>query len=137
MASASQSAPTSKKMLWASYIISAIPVLMLLTSAAAKFVKPAPVVQGFTQQFGFPASYISPIGILELACTVLYLIPRTSVLGAILLTGYLGGATVTHLRVGDPAFVGAVIVGILVWGGLFFRESRVRALIPFRKPNVD
>jgi DoxX-like family len=137
MASASQSAPTSKKMLWASYIISAIPVLMLLTSAAAKFVKPAPVVQGFTQQFGFPASYISPIGILELACTVLYLIPRTSVLGAILLTGYLGGATVTHLRVGDPAFVGAVIVGIFVWGGLFFRESRVRALIPFRKPNVD
>jgi DoxX-like family len=137
MASASQSAPTSKKMLWASYIISAIPVLMLLTSAAAKFVKPAPVVQGFTQQFGFPASYISPIGILELACTVLYLIPRTSVLGAILLTGYLGGATVTHLRVGDPAFVGAVILGIFVWGGLFFREPRVRALIPFRKPNVD
>jgi hypothetical protein len=124
-------------MLWASYIISAIPVLMLLTSAAAKFVKPAPVVQGFTQQFGFPASYISPIGILELICTVLYLIPRTSVLGAILLTGYLGGATVTHLRVGDPAFVGAVILGIFVWGGLFFREPRVRALIPFRKPNVD
>jgi len=137
MPSATQSAPTSKKMLWASYIISAIPVLFLVTSAVAKFVKPAPVVQGFTQQFGFPASYISPIGILELACTVLYLTPRTSVLGAILLTGYLGGATVTHLRVGDPAFVGAVIVGIFVWGGLFFREQRVRALIPLRSPNVD
>ena len=137
MPSPSQSAPTSKKMLWASYIISAIPVLLLLISAAAKFAKPAPVVQGFTQQFGFPASYITPIGILELACTVIYLIPRASILGAILLTGYLGGATVTHLRVGDPAFVGAVIVGILVWGGLFFREPRLRALIPFRSPDVN
>jgi hypothetical protein len=74
---------------------------------------------------------------MELTCTVLYLIPRTSVLGAILLTGYLGGATVTHLRVGDPAFVGAVIGGIFVLGGLFFREPRVRALIPFRSPNAD
>ncbi len=84
-----------------------------------------------------PASLITPIGIIELACLTLYLIPRTSVLGAILLTGYLGGATVTHLRVGDPAFVGAVVAGIFVWGGLFFREPRVRALIPFRSPNTD
>jgi hypothetical protein len=133
----SQSAPTSKKMLWVSYIVSALPVLMLLFSATAKFLKPAPVVQGFTQQFGFPAGLITPIGIIELTCTALYLIPRTSVLGAILLTGYLGGATVTHLRVGDPAFVGAVIVGIFVWGGLFFREPRLRALIPFRSPKAD
>jgi hypothetical protein len=137
MPTASPSAPTSKRMLWASYVISAIPVLLMLTSAIAKFVKPASVVQGFTQQFGFQESYITPIGILELTCLVLYLIPRTSVLGAILLTGYLGGATVTHLRVGDPAFVGAVIVGIFVWGGLFFREPRLRALIPFRSSNVD
>lgn len=137
MPAASQSAPTSKKMLWASYVISAVPVLLMLTSAIAKFVKPAPVVQGFTQQFGFPASLITPIGVLELTCLVLYLVPRTSVLGAILVTGYLGGATVTHLRVGDPAFVGAVITGIFVWGGLFFREPRVRALIPFRSPTVD
>jgi hypothetical protein len=137
MPSASQSAATSKKMLWVSYIISAIPVFLMLTSAIAKFVKPAPVVQGFVHQFGFPESYISPIGLLELTCLTIYLIPRTSVLGAILLTGYLGGATVTHLRVGDPAFVGAVIVGIFVWGGLFFREPRLRALIPFRSPNVD
>jgi DoxX-like family len=130
-------APTSKKMLWVSYIISAIPVLSLLGSALAKFVKPASVVQGFTQQFGFPANLITPIGIIEFTCTILYLIPRTSVLGAILLTGYLGGATVTHLRVGDPAFVGAVIAGIFVWGGLFFREPRLRVLIPFRNPNMD
>lgn len=132
MPSASQSAPTSKKMLWVSYIISAIPVLLLLTSAVAKFVKPAPVVQGFAQQFGFPERLLIPIGIIELTCTVLYLFPRTSVLGAILLTGYLGGATVTRLRVGDPAFIGAVIVGVFVWGGLFFREPRLSALIPFR-----
>ncbi len=137
MASATQTAPASKKMLWASYLISAIPVLLLVISATAKFVKPAPVVQGFTQQFGFHESYITGIGILELACTAVYLIPRTSVLGAILLTGYLGGATVTHLRVGDPAFVGAVIVGIFVWGGIFFREPRLRALIPLRSANVD
>jgi hypothetical protein len=136
MPAETQSAPTSKKMLWAGRIISAIPVLLLLTSAVAKFVKPAPVLQGFAQ-FGFPENLISRIGILELACTVVYLIPRTSVLGAILLTGYLGGATVTHLRVGDPAFVGAVIVGVFVWGGLFFREPRLRALIPLRSPNVD
>ncbi len=136
MPSASQSAPTSKKMLWASYIISTIPVLLMVTSAVAKFVKPAPVLQGFAQ-FGFPESYISRIGILELACITVYLIPRTSVLGAILLTGFLGGATVTHLRVGDPAFVGAVIVGIFVWGGLFFREPRLRALIPLRSPDVN
>ena len=130
------SSPTSKKMLWASYIISAIPVLMMASSAVAKFVKPASVVQGFAQ-FGFPESYISRIGVLELICVAVYLIPRTSVLGAILVTGYLGGATVTHLRVGDPAFVGPVIAGIFVWGGLFFREPRVRALIPFRSPNTD
>ena len=103
----------------------------------AKFVKPASVVQGFTQQFGFPGSLITPIGIIELTCTILYLIPRTSVLGAILLTGYLGGATVTHLRVSDRAFVAPVIVGIFVWGGLFFREPRLRALIPIRSLNTD
>lgn len=130
---ASPSAPTSKKMLWASYVISAVPVFLMLTSAIAKFVKPAPVVQGFTQ-FGFPASYITPIGVLELTCLVLYLIPRTSVLGAILVTGYLGGATATNLRVGDPAFVAPIIFGILAWAGLFLREDRLRALLPLRTP---
>jgi hypothetical protein len=125
MPSASPSATTSKKMLWASYVFSAIPVLLMLTSAIAKFVKPAPVVWGFTQQFGFQESYITPIGFLELTCLALYLIPRSSVLGAMLLTGYLGGATVTHVRVGDPAFVGVVFAGILVWSGLFFPRTSV------------
>jgi hypothetical protein len=125
-----QTAPLSKKALWAGYITSALPVLMLLLSGVMKLVKPAPIMQGFAH-FGFPESLILPLGILELACTVIYLIPSTSVLGAILLTGYLGGATVTNLRVGD-SFVFPVIMGVLVWGGLFMRDQRLRALIPLR-----
>ena len=95
--------------------------------------KPAPVVEGFAQ-FGFPESLIFPLGILELACTVVYLIPRTSILGAILLTGYLGGAVATHVRVGEGLFpvLFPVIMGVLVWGGQWLRDERLRALIPLR-----
>ncbi|NJN37230.1 MAG: DoxX family protein [Nitrospiraceae bacterium] len=71
------------------------------------------------------------LGVLELVCVILYIIPRTAVLGAILLTGYLGGAILTHLRVGDP-FIGPVVFGVFIWGGLFLRDPRVRALIPVR-----
>ncbi len=92
MQSATQTAPVSKKKLWAGRIMSALPVLLLLFSGVMKLMKPAPVVQGFAH-FGYPESLALSIGILELACTVVYVIPRTSVLGAILLTGYLGGAT--------------------------------------------
>lgn len=111
--------------------MSALPVLLLLFSASMKLLKPPAVVQGFAQ-FGFPESLILKLGILELICTVLYVIPRTSILGAILLTGYLGGATVTHLRVGQ-AFLMPVLAGVLVWGGLFLRDPRVRNLIPLRR----
>jgi hypothetical protein len=121
----------SKKALWTGYIMSALPVLLLLFSASMKLLKPPAVVQGFAQ-FGFPESLILKLGILELICTVLYVIPRTSILGAILLTGYLGGATVTHLRVGQ-AFLMPVLAGVLVWGGLFLRDPRVRNLIPLRR----
>jgi hypothetical protein len=106
-----QLAPVSRKALWAGYILSALPVLLLLFSAIVKLVKPAPVVQGFAH-FGYPESLVLKLGILELACTILYLIPRTSILGAILLTSYLGGATATNVRVGDP-FLAPVIVGVL------------------------
>ena len=123
---------TSKAMLWVSYIVSAIPVLFLVSSGIAKLVQPAPILQGFAQ-IGFAQSLVVRLGILELICTAVYLIPRTSVLGAILLTGYLGGATVTHLRVSDPKFVAPVILGVFLWGGLFFRESRLRALIPLKR----
>ena len=97
-----------------------------------KFLKPASVAQGFAH-LGLPESLAVGLGILELACTVLYLIPQTSVVGAILLTGYLGGATVTHLRVGDAFFM-PVVIGIVLWGGLFLRDPRLRALIPLRQP---
>jgi len=121
----------SKITLWTGWIMSALPVLMLLISAAAKFAKPAPVMEGFTH-LGLPEKLAMPLGILELACTIIYLTPRTSILGAILLTGYLGGAIATHVRIGDP-FHTVVVFGVLVWGGLFLREPRLRALIPLRR----
>jgi uncharacterized membrane protein YphA (DoxX/SURF4 family) len=129
MQSATQTAPVSKKKLWAGRIISALPVLLLF-SGAMKLMKPAPVVQAFAH-LGYPESLALSIGILELACTVVYVIPRTSVLGAILLTAFLGGATATHVRIGEP-FYFPVIFGVLVWAGLYLRDDRLRALIPLR-----
>jgi hypothetical protein len=131
MASVAQSARISKKERWAGIIMSALPVLMLLMSAVMKFLKPQAVVEGFAH-LGYPASTALTLGILEFGCTVVYLIPRTSILGAILLTGYLGGATASHLRVGESV-LGPVILGVLVWGGLFLREPRLRALFPLRR----
>jgi hypothetical protein len=123
--------PVSKKMLWTGYVMSALPVLMLVMSAVMKFMKPAPVVQGFIH-LGYAESAAFILGFVEIACTVAYLIPRTSILGAILLTGYLGGATASTFRVGDSWSM-TVVLGILVWGGLFLREPRLRALIPIRR----
>ena len=119
--------------LWVGYAMSAVPALMLLFSAAMKFAQPPTVMEGF-KNLGVPEKLAIGLGILELTCTVVYLIPRTAMLGAILLTGYLGGATVTHLRVGEP-FFGPVLFGVLVWGGLFLRDPRLRALIPLRRPQ--
>ena len=130
MQSASQPAPVSKRMLWAGRIVSALPVLLLVFSAVMKMIKPAPVVEGFVR-LGYPESLILPIAVLELACAVVYAIPRASILGAILLTGYLGGATATLVR-GGEAFFAPVVAGVLIWGGLFLRDQRLRALIPFR-----
>ncbi|MEQ1840672.1 MAG: DoxX family protein [Verrucomicrobiales bacterium] len=121
----------SKVVLWISYIMSAIPVLMLFMSAGMKISKVPMVTEGFAKM-GFPAGAIMPIGIVELLCTVLYIIPQTAVLGAILLTGYLGGAIVTHVRA-EEAFLGPLVFGVLVWGGLFLRDVRIRTLIPLRK----
>ena len=120
----------SKKLVWIGRILSALPVLLLLFSAVAKFMKPAPVIEGF-QKLGYPNHTILPIGVTELLCTVLYVIPQTSVLGAILLTAYLGGATATHVRVGDP-FFGPIVMAMVAWLGLFLRDSRLRALLPLR-----
>jgi hypothetical protein len=120
-------------MLWAGRIISALPVLFLLMDGLMKLVKPAFVVEA-TVQLGYPESVIVGLGIVLLACTVLYLIPRTSVLGAILLTGYLGGAVATHVRVGDGLFPISfpIILGVLIWGGLYLRDERLRTLLPLR-----
>jgi hypothetical protein len=117
-------------MIWAGRIASALPVLMLLFSGVMKLVKPAPVVDEFAR-LGYAESLALSIGALELICTVVYVIPRTSVLGAILLTGYLGGATATHVRANDPFFI-PIILGMLVWGGLYLRDERLRTLIPLR-----
>ena len=121
----------SSKALWAGWIISILPALLLLLSAAMKFAKPRAVTEGF-EKFGYPERLLLVLGIVELTCTVIYLIPRTAVLGAILLTGYLGGATATHVRVSDPSFITPALCGVLVWLGLFLREPRLRALIPLR-----
>jgi hypothetical protein len=123
--------PTSK-MLWVGRIMSALPAVAILFAAVVKLTKAAPVVQGFAQ-FGFTERMVVPIGLIELVCAVIYLIPQTAVLGAILMTGLLGGATVTNMRVGDPSSIVTVTLGVLVWGGLFLREKRLQALIPIRR----
>ena len=130
-----QTAPTSKWMLWGGYIASAIPVLMLLFSAVLKLAKPAFLVKEF-DRLGYGENLALIIGIVEIGCTAIYLIPRTSILGAILLTGYLGGATATHVRIGDPSFFMPVILGVLVWLGLYLRDNRLRALLPLKERNI-
>ncbi len=130
MQSGTQTAPASKKRLWAGRIISTLVVLFLLFDAVAKLMRIAPVLQAFAR-LGYPERLAVPIGILLLACTTVYVIPRTSVLGAILLSAYLGGATATHVRAGEP-FYFPVVFGVLVWAGLFLRDDRLRELIPLR-----
>src|SRR5437660_851598 len=132
MQTGTQTATVSKKTLWAGRITSALPALFLLMDSLMKVLKLAPAVEG-TAQLGYPVSVVFGIGIVELACTVVYMIPRTSILGAILLTGYLGGAIASHVRISNPLFSHTffpIYVAVLVWGGLFLREGRLRALIP-------
>jgi hypothetical protein len=119
--------------LWAGRVLSALSSLFLLFDAVMKLVKPAPVVEA-TVALGYPESVIRGLGIARLASTILYVIPRTAVLGAILLTGYLGGAVATHVRVGSGAFavVFPIILGALLWGGLYLRDERVRSLVPWQ-----
>ena len=136
MQSATQTAPVLEKTPWAGRILSGVPVLFLLFDGIIKLVRPtpAPVVEALNK-LGYPPTLAVNLGILLLVCVVLYVIPRTAVLGAILLTGYLGGAVATHLRVGDPLFshvLFPVYMGLLVWGGVYFRDERLRFLIPFR-----
>ena len=134
MSTDSLALPTANKRPWAGYIVSALPVLFLLVDALGKFIKPEQVVTG-TVDLGYQESVIVPLGVLLLICTVLYIIPLTSVLGAVLLTGYLGGAVATHVRIGNPLLTHQlfpVYLGALLWLGLYLRDARVRSILPFR-----
>jgi len=125
--------PTVNKGALAGYVLSTLPILFLLMDGIMKLFKPSFVVNG-TVEIGYKESVIVPLGIVLTVCTIVYAIPRTAVLGAILLTGYLGGAVATHVRVGGGAFpvLFPVVFGIFIWGGLYLRDSRVAELIPFR-----
>jgi hypothetical protein len=124
---------TSTKRLWASRIMSGLPALFLLVDGGMKLFKP-PVVVETTLQLGYPESAIAGIGVVLLISTILYLMPRTAILGAILLTGYLGGAVATHVRVSAAVFniIFPVVFGALLWGGLWLRDRRLQNLLPLR-----
>ncbi|HEY0738631.1 MAG TPA: DoxX family protein [Herpetosiphonaceae bacterium] len=135
MQAATQAVPDSKRMVWTGYVLSILPVLFLLLDAVIKVLRMDVAVQT-TIQLGYPESTVVGMGLVLLVCVVLYVIPQTSVLGAILLTGYLGGAISTHVRVGSDLFslIFPALLGAMLWGGLFLRDARLRALIPLRKP---
>ena len=123
--------PVSKAALWTGWIMSALPVLMLGFSAVLKLLNP-PDVREMFGTLGWPEHYTLALGILELGCAVVYIIPRTSFLGAILVTGYMGGAIATHVRIGELMVLPQIGLGVLAWLGLYLRDPRLRALIPFR-----
>lgn len=132
MQSDTQTLPPSKTALWAGYVMSVLPALLLLLDGAMKMLKPSFIVKA-TEELGYPESVIVGMGFAVFASAVLYLIPRTSVLGAILLTGYLGGAVASHVRLSAFSQIPfPVIFGALLWGGLVLRDPRLRALIPLR-----
>ncbi len=120
---------TSKASLWTARIVGTLVTLFLLVDAVGKILRLPPYVEG-TAKVGYPDGSLVPMGIALLASALLYAVPRTAVLGAVLLTGYLGGATATHVRLGQP-FLFPVVFGVLVWGCLYLRDARVRELLPF------
>ena len=134
MTSPANTSSVGKKRLVAGYVLAVLVALFLTFDTVIKVLKLAPAVQG-TTKLGYPASAVLWIGLIELVCLTLYLVPRTSVLGALLLTGYLGGAIATHVRLGSPLLshtLFPIYVALLLWGGLYLRETRLRELVPFR-----
>ena len=123
----------NKAMLWGGRVMSALPVLALLASGAMKLSHSTASVEGW-QKLGYPAGSLTPIGAFELLCAILYAVPQTTALGAVLMTGYLGGACATHIH-GGEAPTAPLVVAILAWIGLYLREPRLRALVPLRKPD--
>ncbi len=120
----------SNKALWAGRIVSAVPVLLMGIGGIFMLIDPAPMLKTLSE-LGYSADLARPIACVEVACVVIYLVPRTAILGAILLTGYLGGATASHVRAGQPFYL-PVAVGVLVWLGLYLRDGRLRSLLPWR-----
>lgn len=121
----------SKKLVWTGRVLSILVSLVFISSSAFKFIDGPQIKEGFAH-LGLPERMMLPLGILELACVVIYLIPQTAVIGAILLTGYLGGAILTHWRIGEPVY-SQILIGIIVWLGLYLREDRLRPLMPLRR----
>ena len=133
MATIAQAAPVSKGMLWTGYIISGLVVLFMIFDGVTKVIKVPQVIQA-SAKLGYSGSAIVAIGATLLVCTALYVIPRTSIFGAILLTGYLGGAVDANVHSGTPLFnlTFPIAFGVLVWLGIYFRDQRLRALVPLR-----
>jgi DoxX-like family len=121
----------NKAMTWIGGVISVVASLVFVVSALMKLRGGEEVAQGMAH-LGVPESLMVPLAIVELSCVVIYLTPATSVLGAILLTGYIGGAISTHLRVGD-VFIIQIGLGVLIWLGLYLRETRLKSLIPLKR----
>jgi len=128
---------SGKGALWTGRIITGIVVLFLLVDAIMKVIESGPAMEG-SVQLGWPEQAVQGIGIVLLSATILYVIPRTSILGAIILTGYLGGATAVMVRAMQPGhpYLFPVVFGVLVWAGLFLRDEKLRALIPLRKEGI-
>ena len=116
---------------WVGYALSAVPILMLLLSASFKLTHPPQVMEMFVSQLGYQASSLLGLALLEIAVVVVYAVPATAVLGAILMTGYLGGAVATHVRVGQAFFI-PLALGIFAWLGIYLRDQRLHALVPLR-----
>jgi len=126
----------NKAMTWIGWGISGLIGLLLLFSATAKLLSPPEMVEQFVDKLGYPQHLLLALALTEVSCMIVYLIPRTAILGAVLLTGYLGGAIATHVRVQDN-FAGPAIGGVLVWLAVYLRDPRVRALLPLRRPMTS
>ncbi len=131
MSDAMQPTSNPKWMTWTGRVLSALPVLMLTMSGVMKLMNSEEVVKGMAH-LGYPPKLAIGLGIVELTCTLLYAIPQTAVLGAILLTGYMGGAIASHVRIGEP-FVVQALIGVVIWLGIYWRDRRLRELLPLRK----
>lgn len=128
------STTVSRTQIWTARVLRGLAISFLLVDAGMKVLKLAPAVEG-TASLGYPPDSVFGIGVVQLVCVALYIVPRTSFLGAVLLTGYLGGAIATHVRLGNPLFTHVLFptyVAALIWGALYLRDARLRALVPVR-----